>query len=161
MNNGSDYLKLRVWICLSFFVLTGCGGSSTHAPVQGTVTLDGKPIQDATVSFVPSDGGRPALGTTDASGTYQLKGQDAEGAKIGQNRVAIVAVETVGKLNTEKYQEGFGSLAGMGPGERQQRKRWIIPKPYSNPKTSGLTFTVEPGSNQADFALKLPRKKRR
>lgn len=138
-------------------LMAGCGGSSTHAPVAGVVTLNGKPIADAAVSFIPDSGGRPAIGSTAADGSYQLKCKEKVGAKIGPNRVAIVAVQAVGKLNTEKYDSGFGSIAGMGPGERKPTEKWIIPKVYSKPKTSGLTFTVEPGSNQADFDLKTKR----
>lgn len=57
--------------------LTGCGasgsGSQTY-PVKGTVTYQGNPVAGATVAFYNKDpDGKPARGTTDANGNYQLK----------------------------------------------------------------------------------------
>jgi hypothetical protein len=54
---------------------TGCGGKFTPVPVRGVVTLDGKPVEAATVYFyaVGDDkDGRPAFGTTDKDGVFRL-----------------------------------------------------------------------------------------
>lgn len=67
---------------LSFVVLlcSGCGGGSDNevpslVEVSGTVTLDGAPLNGATVIFSPQPGtsGTGAMGVTDGSGTYSLK----------------------------------------------------------------------------------------
>jgi hypothetical protein len=71
---------MRAWIGVALLglVLGGCGGSGAGVaklvPVSGTVTLDGKSLAGASVSFVPQAGteGAGAFGTTDAEGRYTL-----------------------------------------------------------------------------------------
>ena len=56
------------------------------------VTLDGQPVADAGVMFLPVDSreGPPASGTTDAEGRFTLiTANRPEGAPIGSHRVAI------------------------------------------------------------------------
>ena len=62
-----------VGICLS-----GCGPSTPvapTAPVYGVVTLDGKPVEHAVVTFLPTDGtgGFGGAATTDAAGRYVVR----------------------------------------------------------------------------------------
>jgi hypothetical protein len=57
--------------------------------VVGTVTLDGKPLPDATVAFTPMDG-QMSHGMTDAAGKFSLKFQDGRpGTMLGENQVSI------------------------------------------------------------------------
>lgn len=88
-----------VWAVLAL-LLAGCGGRSYQtAPVSGRVTLDNKPLANATVTFVPvtAPGERypppSSVGLTDASGHYSLVlNNDAktEGAVVGKHKVTIV-----------------------------------------------------------------------
>jgi hypothetical protein len=53
----------------------GCGGKYTPVPVGGTVTLDGQPVEGATVYFYAvgdEKDGRTAQGTTDKNGEFRL-----------------------------------------------------------------------------------------
>jgi hypothetical protein len=71
----------------------GCGGRYTPVPVGGTVTLDGKPVEGATVTFhlVGDDAeGRLATGRTDKSGSFRLKTGNEDGARPGEYKVVIV-----------------------------------------------------------------------
>src|SRR4051794_38813167 len=87
--------------CLAWGVLAlltaGCGGPKT-APVSGRVTLDSKPLANATVVFVPVD--RPAgkdplpssVGVTDEAGHYSLvldNARKTKGAVVGKHKVII------------------------------------------------------------------------
>src|SRR4051794_22841198 len=78
---------------LSILLLIGCGSPTGFVPVSGKVTMDGKPLDDAHVSFEPnlkgttpgttpknSPGGSYAI--TDAQGRFRLKRvtDDASGA---------------------------------------------------------------------------------
>lgn len=58
-------------LLLATILLSGCN-SSANEGVTGTITLDGQPLPDADVVFTPQEGGRPAMGTTDASGNFEL-----------------------------------------------------------------------------------------
>src|SRR4051812_13569962 len=81
--------------CLLAFGL-GCG-SGKFVPVSGKVTLNGKALSGATVSFEPlgpDDAPSPqpgSVGKTDADGVFKLKGIGGEtGAVPGKHRVRIV-----------------------------------------------------------------------
>ena len=51
-------------------VVTGCG-EVEYPSVTGRVTLDGRPLSDAAVSFMPGDEqGVPSLGIADGRGIY-------------------------------------------------------------------------------------------
>lgn len=82
-------------LCLgiSFFLL-GCGSSNVPDlnTVEGTVTMDGKPLPNAQVIFSPTgtEGGRPAAAITDEDGYYQLEYSPGNyGATPGAYRVSI------------------------------------------------------------------------
>src|SRR5579859_1143365 len=69
----------------------GCGGRGT-VKVNGTVTLDGKPVVGALVSFVPRDlgSGRLANGRTDANGAFDLTTfRTGDGAVPGPYKITV------------------------------------------------------------------------
>jgi hypothetical protein len=129
----------RVWAAgLVLAAVAGCGGST--ASVSGVVTLDGKALEGASVSFTPA-GGDPnkvggSYGKTDAQGRYRLKTVvgDANGAVIGKHKVTI-----------SLYKENEKNPDGAGGKE-------IVPAKY-NVKTD-LTYDVPSGgTDKADFPL--------
>lgn len=87
----------------------GCGGATDQpdlGEVEGTVTVNGTPLANATVEFRPQgeDGGRPSIGTTEADGTYELQYTvDAMGAKVGEHTVMVRLNE-----DEEDYEEEEG-----------------------------------------------------
>jgi hypothetical protein len=80
-------------------LLAGCGGSGPKpVPVSGRVTLDNKPLANATLQFVPAAGaqeGAPPLssvGTTAEDGRYELILNNAaktKGALAGKYKVIV------------------------------------------------------------------------
>ena len=76
--------------CLLALTCLGCGsGGPEIAGVEGTVTMDGAPLANASVVFVPENG-RPGGASTDAQGKYVLTFTEGrEGAMLGKNRVRI------------------------------------------------------------------------
>lgn len=125
-------LLAKLWmlvVCASLMGLGGCrsGDSPPLGRVEGTVTLDGKPLSEGRIMFVPVDGGRTSTGEFDESGNYQLiYSLDEWGAKVGEHTVKITT------------QNDFGG------GER-------IPAKYN--VDSELKAVVEGGSNTFDFEL--------
>src|SRR2546423_1205426 len=59
----------EITLLTCFVALAGCGRQ--FVPVEGTVTLDGKPLAGATVAFVPEGPGQPASGFTDNEGVFR------------------------------------------------------------------------------------------
>jgi hypothetical protein len=116
----------------------GCGPSGPEiARVQGTVTMDGKPLPSAIIMFVPV-GGRPSVSETDANGKYVLEFSGGrKGAIPGINRVEI----NTGRLAYEKDGKNYPAV------------KESVPVQYNRLTT--LEFNVEAGKNNtADFALK-------
>jgi hypothetical protein len=87
-------------ICTFFCVLalSGCSGQNYKiAPVSGRVTLDGRPLANAHVSFQPMAAGTPppgpgSFGVTDAEGRFRLQVIEPRcgGAVVGQHVVRIM-----------------------------------------------------------------------
>ena len=142
-------------LLLLYSSISGCGGDSRYGTVRGVVTLDGKPVSDATVAFVPKDEkvGRLAFGVTDTNGVYELSTTQAgDGALSGGYHVTITALDVVESEKARRLAEEFGSLAADMP-QPKPKKSWRVPQSYSEKETSGLEFTVVSGSNSADWSL--------
>jgi hypothetical protein len=126
-------------------VLSGCGPKALELlPVEGTVTLDGAPVEGAAVMFVSEQGGHVATGVTDAQGRFTLQTTNRPGAVAGMHRVTVVKQVTHDPI----YEQG----GGVG----ELRVEWIIPERYSKPDTSELSANVEPGKPKFRFQLSSP-----
>lgn len=142
---------------LSVGLLAGCGGGAGRPPtypVEGTVTFEGKPLADATVTFRPAgtdSGQQPANGKTDASGRYQLTTFSAsDGAMAGSYRVTIMKFAAVAAEGAAGDGDDYVPPRGPLPNPKNQ-----LPKKFANADQSGLTATVEAKAegNTVDFAV--------
>lgn len=116
--------------------MTGCAGGGNVAPVTGTVTMDGEPLANATVTFMPQDEGGSSYGLTDTAGAYTLTyGREQEGAEIGEHKV-MITTETSGDPDADP------PIAASPE---------TVPAEYNSATT--LTATVEPGGSTIDFDL--------
>jgi len=120
----------------------GCGSGPDDmpevAPVRGKVTLNGKPLTDARVTFAPVDGtGQSSEGRTAASGEYVLTyKRDIMGAKLGKHKVYISTYEEPTTTDDGKTQGGFPEK---------------VPAQYNENTT--LEREVVDGENVFDFEL--------
>jgi hypothetical protein len=124
--------------CLGLMLtVSGCGGGIKCFPVSGRVTLDGKPLADAVVSFMPEDeGGVAPSGVTDKSGIYTLRQTaEADGAPAGHYTVRITT-----------YREGKPWADPPVPGAAER-----VPGEY-NLRTT-LREEVKAEENSIDFRL--------
>ena len=113
-------------------LLVGCGNPKL-GDVRGVITLDGKPLPDAFVRFVPVNEGASSFGKTASDGSYRMKFSDKEnGAFIGSNHVVI----------------GTGDVKADNSGSTPE----LVPNVY-NDKTT-LIADVKKGRNTFDFDLK-------
>ena len=89
-------VRRTIWFaCGASLLLTALGCGAKLPIVSGTVTLDGQPLAEANVIFMPGDEIQsPAQGTTDASGNYTLE-QEAgiEGVQPGEYSVRITTYQ--------------------------------------------------------------------
>lgn len=151
------FLLLSTLPALAF--IAGCGSDMpSTVPVTGTVTMDGSPVEGATVNFLSEEGARTASGRTDASGKFTLKtivGTDsADGAVVGRHQVAVVKTESEGQSVGDPKE--FMSKMAENPTITSDFKiKQVIPAKYGNPTMSGLTADVsEGGANDFTFELK-------
>jgi hypothetical protein len=91
-------------LCLSFLVLSGCGGS-TGVTVSGKVSLDGAAVPSGRISFMPVDTkSGQAVGGEIINGAYTVTGVSA-----GKQRVNVTLITKVsaaeGMANAQKYKE--------------------------------------------------------
>jgi hypothetical protein len=111
----------------------GCGGGPPTGSVSGKVTQDGVPLTAGLVLFSNEEKGVGAGAELDTSGTYQI-----ESIETGEYQVAVQPPPAPPPHEMEQ--------AAVAP-------RTNIPKKYQDPKTSGLTATVQEGANSAHFGL--------
>ena len=110
--------------------VSGCGtGGPQVAPVHGRVTLDGRPLAQADITFQPEGAQRASIGRTTADGRYELAYKRGEpGAIVGKHTV---------------YVEVSSELVKNPP-----------PVPARYAANSELHFQVEPGENEINLELK-------
>jgi len=142
-------MRSRLLAALIPFALTGCGGKPYQvATVSGKITLDGKPLPKASVTFVPMASkenlapGPTATGMTDADGRYELiVDRSTTGAVVGKCRIYISTL-----LSDPVPDDRDGGLPVKRPKDK-------VPEKY-NQRTE-LVYDVPPGgTTQADFDLK-------
>lgn len=138
----------RYTFLVLMLAVVGCGEPLAYnlAPVRGVVTLDGKPVANAVVTFQPRSSGQGVAGPgstarSDASGTFELRTiRDESGAVVGLHNVTIYP-------NYAKSSSPGGADSGgravIGPD---------IPRKYNYEST--LTFEVPAGgTDSANFQL--------
>jgi hypothetical protein len=114
-------------------ILGICAGCSSHGPdmpelgeVQGSITLDGKPLDGVSIYFKP-DVGRQSIAKADANGNYEAQYLlDAKGVKVGPCSITVEWAPD-----------------DSGP---------AIPAKYGY--KSELTFDVKSGKNTFDIEMK-------
>lgn len=121
--------------------LSGCGnGRPETYSVTGMVTYQGKPVEGASVMFMPK-AARPASAITDAQGGFALRSfTENDGAVAGEQAVCIAKNRVVpGK-------------AGDPPGKINAVP--VLPVRYGTPTTSPLKATITAGGpNEFRFDL--------
>ena len=149
-------LERRALLTAGLAMILGCSGRSgpETAPVTGKITLGGKPMAGAHVTFTAEGAPRAALGTTDAQGVYQLTTfQPNDGAVLGKHTVTVtMPVKGAPTMSAEKPDAAYGAAmlqAAKGTAQRGTE----IPAKYANPTTSGLTADVKRGKNECPFDL--------
>jgi hypothetical protein len=143
----------------------GCAGAEGDAgrrptsPVSGVVTYKGKPVENATVSFICSSG-EPisAFGVTDAEGKFALfTYESGDGAVIGDHQVTVTKTDA-GKPLERRTGEDPWNLETYNPPSMGVTPppvvKHLVPEKYSVVEKSGLTAKVtEEGPNEFTFNL--------
>ena len=151
---GSVFVPLRRLILLTAgLLLSGCGSAGPDlVPVSGTVTLDGKPLANAHVTFEPHNGAS-SIAMTNSQGEYSLVFPgNRVGALPGEHRVTI-----------QYYLHSDGSAPDLSGGEdgvddyEQQvaagKLKPMLPPKYSDPEKTELKAEVSAAQPSVNFDL--------
>lgn len=151
------YRGARTWLAPTGYLMVltllplalGCGAGNNLAQVTGTVTYEGKPIEEGKIIFeVP--GQRSAFGVIENGKILNVTTfEQGDGAPIGEASVAINAFKPPAKPQKDAptSTSAPGGPSGMVINER------AVPARYGNPATSGLNCSIQPGENKLKFDL--------
>src|SRR5260370_39427385 len=144
--------------------LGGCGGGDApkHVgvfKVTGTVTFQGKPLAQATVSFSPKEGQPVAFGTTDDKGEFTLTTYTAgDGAAAGSYGVVVSKAVSPGATPDAGHSADPAVLAKtqMGHDEASSAASVsLVPAAYSDATQTPLDAKVDPSAeNKFTFEIK-------
>ena len=122
-------------VAAALVAIAACSRQSEQGTIEGTVTLDGTPLDNGMIHFAPLDGASRTADAIIATGKFSTQ------VPLGEKRVTITASKFVGK---HKMYDAPGSAELDVVQER-------IPARYN--AESKLSVTVNPGNQVADFNL--------
>jgi hypothetical protein len=134
-------------------LLAGLGCGTPVAEVQGTLTLNGAPLADVEVYFIP-DGekgtrGPRAAAVTDADGHFRLDlGALGAGTVVGHHRVVLVDRLALPPVPDERVDK-----PGARPRAPQPSR---IPEKYNAAVSTPLRVEVKTGPQTVDLDLTNP-----
>jgi hypothetical protein len=147
-------MRFGLLIAVGLICCAGCG-TSDFVPVSGVVTLDGKPVEGASVIFHRLEGeGQSAFAGTDASGAFVLKTEDLPGAWIGNYEVAVRKVRTEGFPAIVEGFDVVDGLSGLITDQTNMKEIWDVPQHYGSFETSGLKIEITQGMPAVKLELK-------
>lgn len=151
-------LNLRGAALLLLIALASSGCSKTSgqpelAPVAGLISLDGKPVSDATVTFYFTGASMPGYSTslarTDVEGKFELISRGSPGAVPGAYKVTVSRIVLADGATVDP-EEGMD----MQQLARQGLAKESLPERYSSFDRTELNVTVEKEKTDGyDFAL--------
>lgn len=122
-----------VLFLLATVLVVGCGGEDPFGELSGTVSYDGKPINDGAITFIPDNG--PTAGCVIKDGRYVAK------VALGPTKVKISGSNLVGH---KKVYDTPDSPVMPVMAE-------VVPAKYN--QATELRYDVQPGKQTKDFDL--------
>lgn len=138
--------RLLIGSILATSLAFACGGCANNdagrMEISGQVTLDGQPVEQGSISFIPTAGTRgPVAGGTIVAGKYHILA--SQGPVVGKQRVEIRAGRRTGRQVRATDFGEEGSIDEMVES---------VPAKYNT--SSQLVYQVKPGRNlDVDFKL--------
>lgn len=135
--NRKHLISLSSFVVLlaSLSFLAGCGAGDGMITISGSVTLDGEPVEDGSISLMPINGGSMGGGLIE-NGYYTAK------SSPGEMAVQIHAHKMVTKKNPTREEVERGLTEDSVS---------IIPNVYN--RQSKLRITVAPDQKNFEFNL--------
>ncbi|WP_153556630.1 hypothetical protein [Roseimaritima sediminicola] len=123
---------------LGLLLATGCGDTRNELTVSGTVTVNGEPIENGTISFVAADGVAATGGGVIKDGSYTAF------VAPGRKKVVVLGNKAVGE--EPLYQ-------GVPDSPTQTTYQTITPTKYNAAHLTPLTAEISENQEGLDFEL--------
>ncbi|MBI1901921.1 MAG: hypothetical protein HYS13_12525 [Planctomycetia bacterium] len=129
--------------------VVGCGNAPEMASVEGTLKLDGKPLDKIQVEFWPESDGPRSMGVTDDKGHFVLTSDDGKtpGAAVGSHKVVLRDVGVLG----DKFLGRAGEDVDMTEGRTPR-----LSSDYGDSQKTPLTKEVTSGKCVIELNLTSP-----
>jgi hypothetical protein len=128
---------LSATVCGCLLSLSGCGGATSTA-LHGAVTLDGAPVTNGSIVFLPVAADGPKAAAAIEDGKYTIPAE--EGLEPGVYRVEVSWHKPTGR-----------KIPSADPGIMMDETKEAIPARFNTDST--LTAELSAGQAQKDFAL--------
>lgn len=158
---------LPLFLVFALALLFGVVGCSKSGKVTGTVTYDGKTVPVGRITFHPEKGNPVSAEIEDGSYTVQ---------KVPSGPVTVTVDTTAHRSELKTLKQGGGmKMPGGGkppappkdaPAEMQDMETLMkerlkklenmvdVPADYADAKKSGLTYTIQSGSQEINIDIK-------
>jgi len=123
---------------LAIIPVAGCGSRGDgRITIQGTITLDGKPLSEGQVVFVPVDPARGAAGGTIVGGTFAVT------TYRGLHKVEVYSVKQQSRRGNEGDEQPVVDLVNVIPARYGEKTTlaWDVKMPDDRP---AFTLTSRP-----------------
>jgi hypothetical protein len=140
----------RVAVALTLLLVGACRSGPNwkyNENIEGTVKIDGVPVPNVMVRFVPDDPtvqGPASSGYTDDKGHYTLTCENQKAGAILAKHNVLILVGRSGPADESEAKGGGAPAAG---------KRVIVPAVYSNPIRTPLKIEVTADKHTYDLTL--------
>ena len=136
--NRPVWIGLAVSLALGMTFGCGTGDSRPSAEIQGVVQFDGQPLEEGSVHFSSTKSGETAYANLGPGGAYTVTFDEVDAGQVYE--VAVTK-----PVNEELDAHAFEAS--------QQAPTVSIPPKYTNRATSGLSLTVQGGTQTYDINL--------
>jgi hypothetical protein len=136
-------MKALAWCCSLVGLLLVCGCADSESSISGNVIVDGKPVAEGDIRFIPMAGTIGAdAGAVIRDGRYKLV---AKGLAAGKYRVSIRGYKQSGRMEPDPL--GGPPIKGTVQ---------IVPKEYQGEESKVVKEIIR-GDNRFDFDLMTSR----
>jgi hypothetical protein len=151
--NSVPFFLFAIGLCCG---IVGCGprGPNTQY-TSGVVTLDGKPMGEVSVNFVPESGEEAifASAATDAEGKFVFTatqgGKYEAGTPVGKYKIVLIKKHAT-FARPAIVKDGKVVATPRGP----QRFTYEIPRVFEDAQKSPISVEIKKGKNHFVFAVK-------
>lgn len=123
-------MRIALGWLIALFGLTGCSSKPPEGTVTGTITIDGKNVEDGLIRFIPADGESQPDDSQVVNGVYTVT------MPTGEKRVEIYWLKSNGPIE---------DTATQGTTKSTQ----MIPAKFNVEST--LRYTIEKGPQAKNF----------